>query len=123
MCSFSDFQYGFRSSRSTAELLTVVSNRIARAFNKSGGCQAVPLDLCKAFGRVWHVGLFHKLKSCGILGQIFDLFSSFLTNRHLQVVLNGKSSKEYPVNAGVPQSSILGPTLSLYFKCDQASDL
>ena len=35
-CLFSDFQYGFRSSRSTADLLTVVSDRIARAFNKSG---------------------------------------------------------------------------------------
>ena len=33
---FSDFQYGFRSSRSTADLLTVVSDRIARAFNSSG---------------------------------------------------------------------------------------
>ena len=33
---FSDFQYGFRSSQSTANLLTVVSDRIARAFNKSG---------------------------------------------------------------------------------------
>ena len=32
----SDFQYGFRSSRSTADLLTVVSHRIARAFNRSG---------------------------------------------------------------------------------------
>ena len=34
---FSDYQYGFRSSRSTAELLTVVSDRIVRAFNRSGG--------------------------------------------------------------------------------------
>ena len=33
---FSDFQYGFRSSRSTADLLTVVSDRIGRAFNRSG---------------------------------------------------------------------------------------
>ena len=33
---FSDFQYGFRSSRSTADPLTVVSGRIARAFNRSG---------------------------------------------------------------------------------------
>ena len=32
---FSDFQYGFRSFRSTADLLTVISNRIARAFNRS----------------------------------------------------------------------------------------
>ena len=33
---FSDFRYGFRSSRSTADLLTVVSDRIARVFNRSG---------------------------------------------------------------------------------------
>ena len=33
---FSDFQYGFRSSQSTADLLTVVSDRIARASNRSG---------------------------------------------------------------------------------------
>ena len=32
---FSDFQYGFRSSRSTADLVTVVSDRIARTFNQS----------------------------------------------------------------------------------------
>ena len=33
---FADFQYGFRSSQSTADLLTVVFDRIAGAFNKSG---------------------------------------------------------------------------------------
>ena len=49
---FSDFQYGFRSSRSTADLLTVVSDRIARAFNRSGTTQAVALDKSKAFDRV-----------------------------------------------------------------------
>ena len=65
---FSDFQYGFRSSRSTAALLTVVSDRIARAFNRSGATQAVALDISKAFDRVWHAGLLHKLKSYGISG-------------------------------------------------------
>ena len=49
---FSDFQYGFRSSRSTADLLTVVSDRIARAFNRSGATQVVVLDIFKAFDRV-----------------------------------------------------------------------
>ena len=83
----SDFQYGFRPSRSTADLLTVVSDRIARAFNRSGATRAVALDISKAFDRVWHAGLLHKRKSYGISGQIFGLVSSFLSNRLLRVVL------------------------------------
>ena len=85
MWPFSDFQYGFRSSRSTTDLLTVVSCRIARALNRSVTTRAVALDLPKAFDRVWHADLFHKLKSYGISGQIFGLISSFLSNRRLRV--------------------------------------
>ena len=104
------------------------------------------LDISKAFDRVWHAGLLHKLKSYGISGQIFGPISSFLSNRQLQAVLEEKSSQEYPVNAGVLQRSILGPTLvllyindlpddvicdiaiyaddtTLYSKCDQAFEL
>ena len=49
---FSDFQYGFKSSQSTADLLTVVSDRIARAFHKSGATGVVMRDISKAFNRV-----------------------------------------------------------------------
>ena len=49
---FSDFQYGFRFSQSTADLLTAVSAKISRAFSRSGTTQAVALDISKAFGRV-----------------------------------------------------------------------
>ena len=73
---FSDFQYGFRSSQSTADLLRVVSDRIARALNRSGATQAAALDISKAFDRVWHAGLLHKLKSYGISGQISSFTSS-----------------------------------------------
>ena len=106
----SDFQYGFRFSRSTADLLTIVSDRIARAFNMSG---AAAVDISKDFYSVWHAGPLHKLKSYGNSGQILGLISSFLSDRQLQVVLDGKYSQEYPVNAGIPQCSILGPILFL----------
>ena len=64
---------------------------------------------------VWHAGLLHKFKSYGISGQIFGLISSFLSNRQLRVVLDGKSSQEYPVNAGVPQGSMLSLTYFLLY--------
>ena len=119
---FSDFQYG-KSSRSTADLLTLVSDRISRAFNRSGATRTVPLGISKAFDRVWHAGLLHKLKSCGISGEIFGLTSSFLSNRCLRVVLDGKSSQECPVNAGDPQGSILVPTLCVLYINDLPGDV
>ena len=61
-CSiFSDFQYGFRSSQSTEGLLTVVSDRIARTFDRSGATRAAALHISKAIDRAWHAGLLHKL--------------------------------------------------------------
>ena len=63
MWPFSDFQYGFRSSRSTADLLTVASHRIAKAFNRSEATRAIALDISGAADKVWYVGLLHKLKS------------------------------------------------------------
>ena len=46
---FSFFQFGFRSIRLTADLLAVVSDRIARSFNGSGATRAVALDRSKSF--------------------------------------------------------------------------
>ena len=100
-----------------------MSDRIASAFNRSGATRAVALDISKAFDRVWQAGLLHKLKSYGISGHIFGLISSFLSNRRLRVVLDGKSSQEYPVNAVVPQGSILGPTLFLPYNNDLPDDV
>ena len=70
---FSDFQYGFGSTWSTADLLTVVSDRIARAFNQSEATRDVAIDISKAFNRVWYVGLLYKLKSYLVSGQVSGL--------------------------------------------------
>ena len=70
------------------------------------------LYLIKAVDRVWYTGLLHKLKCYGISGQV------------VLVVLDGKSSQEYPVNARVPPgfSLGLGPTLSLLYINDLPVD-
>ena len=80
-CSFFyDFHYGFRSSQSTADLLTVLSDRIARTFNRSGATRAVALDISKAFNRVWDDDVLHKHHNLnGISVQIFGLILPFLS--------------------------------------------
>ena len=74
---FSDGLYGFRSSWSTADLLTVVSDRIARACSQSGATVAVAFDVSKAFDRVWHADYLQKHKSYRILSQIYCLIFFF----------------------------------------------
>ena len=76
-----------------------MSDRIARIV----ATRAVALDISNAFDSVRHAGLFHKLKPYGISGQIFGLISSFFSSRRLEVVLDWKSSQEYPFHARVPQ--------------------
>ena len=143
-CVFSDFQYGVKFSRSTADLLTVASDKIARVFIISGVTRAVAIDIFNAFNRLQHVGHLHRLNYCGISGRLFGVISYFFSNRRFLIVLVAKFSQDDPLNAGVPQGSILGPThfllyinnlpddvlcniyaddTTLYSKFDQASDL
>ena len=74
---FSDFQFGFWSSCSNANLLIVVYVRIARAFNRFGATWALALDISKAFNRLWHTGLLHKLN---MLHSIFIVKTIFVSS-------------------------------------------
>ena len=69
----------------TADTLTVVSDRIGRAFNRFGAIRAVALDTSKAFEKVWHAGLLHKLKFYRVSGQVFGLIFSFLSKQAASV--------------------------------------
>ena len=61
----------------------------------------------------FYLGVWGLGTSSGILGQICGFVLSFLNNRQLRVVLDGKSSQEYDINAGVPEGSILGLTTAI----------
>ena len=65
---FSDFHFDFRSSCSIVDLLTVVSDRLARAYDRSGTFGAVALDVSQDFLRVWHADLLQKPISYGMSG-------------------------------------------------------
>ena len=75
----SNFQYGFRSSQVTAEILTIAFDKTARISAKYRAAQAIALDIFKVFDRAWYALVPHKLTA---------LISSFLSKRCLSVVLD-----------------------------------
>ena len=104
---FSVLQDGFRVFRSTVDILTVLSERIYNSLDEAGETRAIALDISKAFDKVWHAGLLHRLKAYGVVGLILSNLESFLQDRSLKVDLDGQSSTLCITNAGVPQRSVL----------------
>ena len=67
------------------------------------------------FDKVWHNGLLSKLKSKGVDGKALTWLRNYLSDRQISVVLAGQASEAIPINASVPQGSVLGPLLfSIY---------
>ena len=75
----------------------------------------VTLDISKAFDRVWHKALLAKLPAYGFIPSFCKLISSFLSNCFISVVVDSPTSASFPVSSGVPQGSVLLPTLFLLF--------
>ena len=115
---FANEQFGFRHGHSTTHQLLRVTNMI-RA-NKSEGYStgAALLDIEKAFDSVWHKGLIAKLQTFNFPIFLIKILKNYLTDRTLQVVYQNSKSDRFPVRAGVPQGSVLGPVLYNIFTSD-----
>ena len=76
------------------------------------------LDYAKAFDKVDHEILLHKLYAYGIRGKVLTWLEDYLSDRTQTVVINGKPSNPVPVKSGVPQGTVLGPILFLVYLND-----
>jgi hypothetical protein len=106
---------GFKPFDSTINRLIHLTHQIYDGLDKKRDILIVFLDISKAFDRVWHLGLLHKLREFGISGSLYDWLESYLTGRNQKVTIGGQESSTKTTNAGVPQGSILGPLLFLIF--------
>ncbi|CAG9124933.1 unnamed protein product [Plutella xylostella] len=104
-----DYQHGFLRKRSTVTNLASFSNFLLNNMDHGGQVDVIYTDFEKAFDRVDHTILLHKLQILGIHGDLLRWIKSYLTNRSQAVVLGGFRSNFVGIPSGVPQGSHLGP--------------
>lgn len=111
-------QFGFRPEHSTVHQVKRVTNIINTNKARRLSTGALFLDIEKAFDSIWHRGLIYKLNSFGSPTYLTKLISSFVSNRKFFVTVSGSPSSTRDIAAGVPQGSVLSPTLYSLFISD-----
>ncbi len=113
---YETFQSGFRKLHSTESALLKVTNDIMLATDNGSAVALVLLDLSSAFDMVDHTILISRLENLvGIRDTVLKWFQSFLNNRKFSIHIGKHTSSAAHLSCGVPQGSILSPTLfSLY---------
>jgi ribonuclease HI len=109
--SFSETQGGFRKRMCTLDQVARLELAIRTTLVNRKVCVAVFFDLSSAYDCVWHTGLLYKLSQCGIKGKLLCWIREYLLNRKFRVFFEGEYSTDRDISSGVPQGSILAPTL------------
>ena len=101
-------QSGFKQWDSLINQLLSITHDIYQSLDLDYEVRGVFLDISKAFDKVWHKILIHKLEQNGIGGPLLKILTDFLKSRKQRVVLNDQHLSWSDVLIGVPQGSILG---------------
>ena len=113
--SISCSQFSFLRKHSCLQQLLLFLKYVVDSFTNKHQLDTIYMDFRKAFDKVPHPELLHKLRNIGISGTLLKWFSNYLMNRKQLVSINGNHSTILPVSSGVPQGSILGPLLFLVY--------
>ena len=98
---------------STVHQLLEIYNNILNSLEKKEANCFVFCDFSKAFDKVWHRVLLHKIKAYGITGNLINWLNSYLKPRRQKVVIKNNSSSYCEISAGVPQGSVQSLQMTL----------
>ena len=105
-------QSAYRKHHSVETALLKVHTDIVTAIDQKKHVILVLLDLSAAFDTLDHKILIERLESrFGVSGIMLNWFRSYLENRTQSVSINGFNSEKSELECGVPQGTVLGPTL------------
>ena len=107
-------QSAFLKGHSTIPQLLDIYHDIVSTIDSRQNLCMIFCDISKAFDRVWHTGLLIKLCQYGVDGQLLAWVRDYLSDRQHSVSVGSAKSLSRPVNAGVPQGSLLGRLFSLF---------
>ena len=108
-------QHGFCTGRSCVTNLLEALDHIGSLLDCGDQVYTIYLDMSKAFDKVTHRQLLHKLIQAGFGGNTLNWFCTYLSSRRQRVTVLGATSEDLPVTSGVPQGSILGPAVFLLY--------
>ena len=116
-------QHGFRTGHSCTTQLLELMEDFTNFYEMEIPFDCIYLDFAKTFDRVAHQRLLTKLYNIGIRGNLINWIRDFLKGREQRVVVNNELSDWASVVSGIPQGSVLGPSVFTIFINDFPNDI